>query len=261
MSRLRLLDPSLCEQDLMKAMLKAVLFAATFAGAFAAHQWWKTQSELNGETLDFKLESAEDLMVNLQENVTDLASLAATDNSDDSADTSQVNDLVARADAILTAIREKAGGSDPELQPRARVAHLSAYFLAYLEQPESFREPLIELCGGLEQDYPGSPYAFQASAFHFAAQHDLTARFSESGRAALQEQASSYEYAGYGAALYSFVSKQLHCNGQEKCAEEVLTAGLERYRGQPGWHDLFQQQFTQGYLQSPGPAANDAGSN
>jgi hypothetical protein len=245
----------------MKALLRLALCTAAFAGAFAFHQWWTTQSELNGETLDFTFESPEDLLVSLQENVTELASLTAPDNSDDVANTAQVNDLVARADTMLQAIQKKTGGDNPELQASARIAHLSTYFIAYLQRPESFREPLIELCDGLEEDLPDSPYGFQASAFHFAAQHDLTAPLSEAGRTALREKASSYKYASYGAALYSFVSKQLHSHGQEPCAEEILTAGLERYRGQTGWHELFQQQFTQGYMEAPTPAANDTESH
>ena len=232
-------------------MLKAVVFLAVFAGAFAAHQWWKVQADLNGSISDYSLETPETLTASLQETVEDLAKLTLSDDVAESDCSKQINDLIARTDAILQACGMKAQGADPTFLPSARVAQVSAYFLAYREQPERFREPLVKLCDQLMSDLPGSPHAFQASAFRFAAQYDLSQPLSDEGLQALFDTAGSYEYAGYGAALYSFVSRQLHANGHDSSARQVLTAGIERYRGEAGWHDLFQQQFTQGYVETP----------
>jgi hypothetical protein len=236
----------------MNALLKVVLCLAAFAGAFAFHQWWQSQPDLGGGTLDNVLASPEDLLQDMQENVTKLANVVQPDGDRTEAATS-VHELITATDATLLAIQEKGEAVGKDLLSEASVVQLNAYFIAQVLQPQSYREPLIKLCNQLELDVPNSPFAFQASALRFAGQHDLTQPLDEQGFEALASQADGYTQPGYGAALYSFVSKQLNVNGHASSAKKVLAAGLERYRGQAGWHDLFQQQFAQGHLKAPEP--------
>ena len=236
----------------MNAMLKIVLCLAAFAGAFAVHQWWKSQPDLGG-TMDKVLASPEDLLQGMQENVSKLANFTTQPSSDETEAATSVQELITATDAALLTIQERGDEVSIDLVSEARVTQLNAYFIAQVLQPQSYREPLIELCSQLEGDYPNSPMAFQASALRFAGQHDLSQPLDERGLEALANQADRYAQPGYGAAFYSFVSKQLNLNGHAESAKKVLEAGLERYRGQAGWHDLFQQQFAQGHLKAPDP--------
>ena len=120
-----------------------------------------------------------------------------------------------------------------------------------MQQPQLYREPLVALSRQLEGDLPNSEYAFQASILRFASQHDFTQPLDEERVPALMMQACGDLPPHQGVTFYCFVSNQLHSNGQTASAKAVLDAGLERFRGQAGWHDLFQQQFDQGHLEAP----------
>ena len=195
----------------------------------------------------------------MEENVAELAKLAEQPDNVGQVDTADyVRELIARIDATLQTILQRRDDADANLVAAARMMQLHAYFFASMRRPQLYHEPLAVLSRQLERDLPNSDYAFQASVLRFASQHDFTQPLDAEGVRALMDQACGDLPPRQGVAFYCFVSDQLYSNGQTASAKAVLDAGLERFRGQAGWHDLFQRQFDQGHIEAPPQVAGGA---
>ena len=244
----------------LATMCKVVFTLATFAAAFAGHQWWSSRSSdaEHGGT-DQASVSSEDLLQELQENVAELAKLAEQPDNVGQVDSADYErELITRIDATLQTILQRRDDADANFVAAARMMQLHAYFFASMRRPQLYCEPLTILASELERDLPNSDYAFQASVLRFASRHDFTQPLDAEGVRALMDQACGDLPPRQGVAFYCFVSDQLYSNGQTASAKAVLDAGLERFRGQAGWHDLFQRQFDQGHIEAPPQVAGGA---
>jgi hypothetical protein len=163
--------------------------------------------------------------------------------------------LILKVDQAVSGILEAGDEVPGDRVAEVRLAQTRAYFLATLRFPDRYRKRLVELAHQLERDMPDTDRAFQASVMRFAGQYDLTQPLDGAGLQALVTQADGYGDSGRATAFISFISHQLFVNGRTASAKAVLDAGMDKFKGQAGWHNLFQQQFSQGHIIEPPPLA------
>lgn len=229
--------------------LKVVLFLVIGTSVFAVHRWWTVK---NYADTDLSSASPEHLLNEVEETLAQFALPQHLPNGDVTSEaTDPTGELISKIDEAADKLFAQTSDSNSENVRTARTAQVKAYFFAAQRQPDAFAKRFDTLSTQLIEDYPGSTAAVEASILRFAIEHDLTKPLDGQTFQALKRQASGYANQRNGVALYSFVSHQLHSNGQIKSAKAVLDAGTDRYRGKPGWNHLFEQKFQQGHLTVP----------
>ncbi len=232
---------------------KIVFILSTFAAAFVGHQWWMSRnSGVDGGVPDLAMVSSKEILQGIEEDVAELAKIAERPDGADATDPADsIRELITRIDSASQTLRQRGDNADVDSVAVVSMLQLHAYYFASVRRPQLYGERLAELASQVERDHPNTEYSFRAAVLRFASQHDFNQPLAEEDVRALMVEACGDLSPQQETTFYGFVSNQLYSNGQTASAKAVLDAGLERFRGQAGWHALFKLQFDQGHLEAP----------
>ena len=135
---------------------------------------------------------------------------------------------------------------------------LNARTALYVAAPKENRAQLQLLCAKLSSRFAGQPLGTKSRTIEFVSGHDFDRPFEIQDFKELKAAAMELASPNDRALFYRTIARQLHASGLIQSSKLAIQLGLEHLKGQPGWTELFNEQFELGFKKAP-PTAYGGG--